>query len=139
MRWRLPGAPVLRILMLGAPLLGALPLGGCAEPGCGPSVSATLMFGLSTPAGPVSPAAFEAFLDRSVTPRFPEGLTMLEGSGRWRAQDGRMTAEASRLVMIVTQPGPATMARLEAIRAEYKAAFWQESVGLLMQPGCADF
>lgn len=83
--------------------------------------------------------AFDAFLDRSVTPRFPAGLTVLDGAGRWRASDGRLTQEASKLVLIVAPTEPGTRARLDAVRAEYRARFQQQSVGLVVTQGCASF
>ena len=96
-------------------------------------LAAELLFGVPDQAG------FTAFLDRSVTPRFPAGLTVLDGSGRWRAPDGRMTQEASKLVLIVAAPGAQTIGSLQAIRSEYKAQFRQQSVGLLLAETCADF
>ena len=96
-------------------------------------LAAELLFG-AAPAG-----AFEAFLDESVTPRFPDGLTVVHAAGRWRAPDGRMIEERSRRVLIVTEPGAETRARLEAIRIEYKIRFVQETVGLLLTRTCADF
>ena len=88
---------------------------------------------------PVTQAAFDAFLDRSVTPRFPAGLTVLDGAGRWQAPDGRLTQEPSKLVLIVAPNDPGVPARLDAIRAEYKAQFRQQSVGLVLTRGCASF
>ena len=114
-------------------------LAGCARPACTAATRAELLFGLSTPAGPVSAAAFDAFLDRSVTPRFPAGLTVLDGAGRWRAPDGRLTQETSKLVLIVAPDGADTRARLDAVRAEYRTQFRQQSVGLVLTRGCADF
>lgn len=100
---------------------------------CEPMVEAKLFFGLT------DEAAFVRFLDANVTPRFPDGLTVLSGAGRWRAPDGRMTQEASRLVLIVAARGTETMVRLQAIRTAYKAAFRQQSVGLTLSTTCADF
>ena len=111
-----------------------LPLASCAVPGCHDMLSAQLLFG-----APENPAAFTAFLDRNVTPRFPAGLTVLDAAGRWQAPDGRLTQERSKLVLIVAPPGPATIARLQTIRDEYKTQFHQQSVGLLMARTCADF
>ena len=108
-------------------------------PPAAPALRAELLFGASTPAGPVSAEAFAAFLDASVTPRFPAGLTVLEGAGRWRAPDGRLTQEASRVVLVVAPDDAATRAGLEAVRGEYRTRFRQESVGLVMVRGCAAF
>ena len=99
-------------------------------------VAAELFFGVE---GRGLEARFVDFLDRSVTPRFPAGLTVLDGAGRWRAGNGRMTAERSKLVLIVADPGEETVARLQAVRGEYKARFGQESVGLMLSRVCADF
>ena len=96
-------------------------------------VEAQLLFGVTDEAG------FTRFLDSDVTPRFPAGLTVIDGSGRWRAHDGRQSQERSKLLLIVAEPGGATLDRLQAIRAAYRAAFRQESVGLVLQPVCADF
>ena len=97
-------------------------------------LAAQLLFG-----APLEPAAFTAFLDQSVTPRFPAGLTVLDGAGRWRRGDGRLSSEASKLVLIVTPEAPDPLPRLQAIREEYKQRFHQESVGLLLNRTCADF
>lgn len=96
-------------------------------------VEAQLFFGLT------EEAAFGRFMDSAVTPRFPAGSTVLDAAGRWRAPDGTMTQERSRVVLIVAEPGVTTMARLQAIRAEYRMAFHQQSVGLTIGPVCADF
>jgi hypothetical protein len=106
---------------------------GCAAPVCQPMLEARLFFGLTDEAG------FVDFLDREVTPRFPAGLTVLDGAGRWRDSSGRPTQERSRVVDIVTVAGADTEARLEAIRAAYKTRFRQQSVGLVLQRVCADF
>ena len=97
-------------------------------------LAAELLFG-----GSPSEAAFAGFLDASVTPRFPAGLTVLDAGGRWRAPDGRLIQERSKLVLIVTPDTPDAVPRLQAIRDEYKARFHQQSVGLLLAPTCADF
>ena len=117
----------------------ALLLTGCGSAGCSRALRAELFFGLSTPAGPVSAEAFGRFLDRSVTPRFPAGLTVVDAAGRWRARDGRMTQETSKLVVIVAPSGAETMERLQAIRAEYRAAFQQQAVGMAVTESCAAF
>jgi hypothetical protein len=120
-------------------LLAAGLLAGCAPPACRPMVSAQLFFGLTRPGGGVDGPAFAAFLDASVTPRFPAGLTVLDADGRWRRPDGALTQEPSKLVLVIAAPGPDTLARLQAIRAEYAARFDQQSVGMALSSVCADF
>ncbi len=126
-------------------------LGGCAPPTCRPALMATLLFGLSRPGGGVDAAAFDAFLDTAVTPRFPAGLTVVDAAGRYRAADGRLVREPSKIVLIVVESGPErglgpaakreteALAKLEAVRAEYRDRFQQESVGLVLTQPCVAF
>jgi hypothetical protein len=90
-----------------------------------------LYFGTSKPDGTeVSDDEFKKFLDEEVTPRFPDGLTLLTGFGQFRNSRGVIVQERSKLLIILYPLSDATGAsdRLEAIRAAYKAAFQQESV-----------
>jgi hypothetical protein len=44
-----------------------------------------LLFGLSRSDGPdITEEEFQSFIDLQVTPRFPEGLTLLAGNGQFR-------------------------------------------------------
>lgn len=105
-----------------------------------PAAVVQLAFGLNVgDRRGVSEAAFQRFLDEQVTPRFPDGLTVIDGEGRWRAQDGVQVAEASKVVTLVTADGPVERARIEAIRQAYIRMFRQDSVLLLTQRGCASF
>ncbi|WP_170300870.1 DUF3574 domain-containing protein [Rhodoplanes serenus] len=101
----------------------------------------------------VSDAAWERFLAREITPRFPDGLTVLDGRGQWRDGAGRVVREATKVVVLVT---PATAAqettegaglaaassreaRVAAIVAAYKRRFDQRSVLVLTRMACAQF
>ena len=65
---------------------------------------------------------------------------MLDGYGQWRQRaTGHIVVRASTLVVIVAARGAATLAALEAIRAEYRQRFAQESVGLALTDSCASF
>jgi len=123
-------------------------LAGCAapEPRCtgmpgDAAVTVQLLFGRSMKGGGrIDDAAWRDFLARSVTPRFPDGLTVLEGSGQWRQRaTGQIVSEPSTLVEIVTTGSPETFRKLDAIRAEYRERFAQESVGLVVNESCASF
>jgi hypothetical protein len=123
-------------------------LAGCAaaEPRCAgmpgePEVTVQLLFGRSLKGGgTVDDAAWRDFLARSVTTRFPDGLTVLDGSGQWRQRaTGKIISEASSVVEIVTEASAETFRRLDAIRAEYRDRFDQESVGLVVNESCASF
>jgi hypothetical protein len=130
-------------------LLVLFGLAGCAVPPASPcagmpgdpSVTVQLLFGRSIKGGgEVDAAQWRAFLATSVTPRFPDGLTVLEGTGQWRQRaTGRVVSENSTVVEIVTTAAPDTWTKLDAVRADYKARFAQESVGLVVNPSCASW
>lgn len=126
-------------------LVTAASLPGCAErlPACPPGAElwtrSELYFGLSAPGGPVPEEAFGAFVAGEVTPRFPDGMTVLEARGRWRAPDGEQIEEDSRVVVLFHPPSREADDRLDAIRARYAAAFEQQSVLLAQRPECVSF
>jgi hypothetical protein len=77
---------------------------------------------------PVGEEEWAAFMAAEITPRFPDGLTVLTGYGQWRDMSGTLVWEASRLLLIWYTPAADADIRIEAIRAAYKARFGQESV-----------
>ncbi|PAY06592.1 hypothetical protein CK489_27310 [Bradyrhizobium sp. UFLA03-84] len=104
-------------------------------------MQAELMFGRQIAGhGRVSEAQWSDFLKREVTPRFPDGLTLLRASGQWRDQDtGRIAHEQSFVVRIIAAETPETLARLKEIGSAYKQRFHQQSVGLTLSTTCASF
>lgn len=100
----------------------------CAE-GSFPMARLELYFGTQRPGGaPVSDSEWAAFLDEEVTPRFPDGLTVLKGAGQWRNSQGVVTKESSTVVIILYEPSAEKDNAIEDIRAAYKDRFHQESV-----------
>jgi len=88
-----------------------------------------LYFGTQRPGGaPVTDAEWGAFLDEEVTPRFPDGLTVLKGNGQWRNHEGVITRESSTVLVILYEFSAEKDAAIEDIRAAYKDRFDQESV-----------
>jgi len=133
---------------LGAFALLALTLAGCATAPAGPACptgqermrTAQLFFGRSIAGkASVSEADFRKFVDEEMTPRFPDGLTVLDAGGQWRGDENRLIREASKVVLIVLPPRRGAADRLEAVRAAYKARFHQESVLLITQAACVSF
>ena len=103
-------------------------------------MAADLYFGLSVKGAPdVSDAQFTDFLDREVTPRFPQGLTVIDAQGRWRSADGRIVREPSRMVRIVLPGAADDLAKLDALREAYKRRFRQEAVLEVLTRTCAAF
>ena len=89
-----------------------------------------LYFGSSRPGGEVTEAEFKEFLDQCVTPRFPDGLTLLTGFGQFRGSNGVIAQERSML-LILLYPVLAwreSSVLIEEIRDAYKRIFQQESV-----------
>lgn len=137
----------------GLPALAvALALSACAAPPAAPVIAcpdglrqgvvAELFFGRNRDgAQVVGEAAWDAFLATEVTPRFPDGLTVLDAIGQWRGADGHAGREASKL-LILALPGasPAEAAsRLEPLAEAYRRRFQQESVLRLLRPACIGF
>jgi hypothetical protein len=98
-----------------------------------------LLLGARTPRGVVGPRAWARFLATEVTPRFPAGITVFDGTGQWRGGSRRVTREHSRLLLIWYQPDPSSEARIEAIRAAYKKRFRQDSVLRVDGVSCVSF
>lgn len=88
-----------------------------------------LYLGRSIPdGGTVSDSAWAAFLREVVTPRFPDGLTVLRGDGQWRDSTGTIVREASFVLELYHPASAEADAALDEIAAEYKRRFGQESV-----------
>jgi hypothetical protein len=68
----------------------------------------------------VSEAAWARFVDREIVPRFPDGLTVFNASGRWRdRKSDRVVREPSKIVQIVLPGTPEDVARLNEIAEAY--------------------
>lgn len=114
----------------------------CERFGAHRGIEVSLLFGLTRPDGrPITDAEWQAFLRRAVTPRFPDGLSVFQAGGQWRDRASQqVTTEPSRIVWIATRPdAPDLTTRLDAIRAEYRHDFQQQSVGLVIRTGCQAF
>ena len=78
---------------------------------------------------PVTDTDFTGFVDIQVTPRFPDGLTLLTGNGQFRTSAGVLIREKSYVLILLYPPQMQDAnAKIQEIREAYKAAFSQESV-----------
>jgi hypothetical protein len=99
-----------------------------------------LLFGLGRKdGGEIGDSEWRAFLDAEVTPRFPDGLTVLGGYGQWRNSAGTIAKEKSVMLLIWHRPAADSKARIEAIRSAYKTRFAQESVLRVDGISCVSF
>lgn len=89
--------------------------------------------------GAVSDQDWQQFLADTVTPRFPEGLTVTDGAGQWRNESGEVLREKSKVLTLLVWPDDTARQRLDEITAEYESRFNQESVLLTSSPTCASF
>ena len=137
-----PATPQIR-----PPVTAATPVAnGCdaIAPGTGAEewIQTELYFGTTLPDGSrMTDDAWQEFLDTEVTPRFPDGLTVLQGYGQFLDSKGVIDSEDS-IVLIILRPyddGTAS-ALIDEIREAYKTQFDQESVLRVDQPGaCVSF
>jgi hypothetical protein len=78
----------------------------------------------------ITEAEWDAFLDAEITPRFPDGLTVLSGSGQWQEEDDDIIEEGSKIVILLypREAVAESNAEIEEIRAAYEREFQQDSV-----------
>ncbi len=111
----------------------------CPE-GTDPFVEHQLFMGRSSESGEVvDDAAWAAFLGETVTPRFPDGLTVLDAQGQWRDSDGLIQQERSKLLVVLAPPGSGSMRLIDEVSDEYKRRFNQESVLRVVEDTCVSF
>lgn len=90
-----------------------------------------LFFGTATPNGAsVTDAEWSSFLDGVITPRFPDGLTVVRGLGQFKDASGAMVQEKAFILILLypNQNSKSSSDHIEAIRQAYKERFHQQSV-----------
>jgi hypothetical protein len=127
---------------------GLLTLAACVSPsvldchpGQSPGHTVELLFGRRT--GDrigVTEEDWGRFVAAEITPRFPDGLTVLDAAGQWRdAARGTVIREPSKVVLIALRDRAADMPRIEQIVDAYKSRFRQQSVGIVVRQACLSF
>lgn len=122
-------------------------LGACSgSPGlrCQPGESLQfhdlLYFGTSRDTRPaVTEAEWDTFLTQVLTAHFPEGLTILTGTGQWRSGSGEVVREGSHVLSLVHPGNGASEASIKAVIRSYKSRFEQESVLRVRSSACVAF
>jgi hypothetical protein len=132
----------MRALVLALALLAARPA-LAAKSACAASLhpvrTAELFFGQAAEGRLLADTQWKAFVDEEMTPRFPDGLTVLDAYGQWRRPDGPISREQSKVVLIVLPGRSDDQARLDSLIDAYKARFHQLSVLLVEHRECARF
>jgi len=106
-------------------------------------VDTKLYFGLGPADHPekgISEAAWRDFLDKQVTPRFPDGLSVLDVYGQWQGkQEAAPERLRSKLLIIDYPDTPENQAKIEAIRAAWKQQTGDQSVLRITNPADVSF
>ena len=135
---------------IAAMLIAALALAGCSatvDERCPDGLTAftefNFYFGLAKGDGSlVSEAEWDAFLADTVTPRFPDGLTVYAARGQWldTATD-QLYREPTRVLNILTPRDDldASLAALDEIADRFVERFDQQVVFRTTRAACAGF
>jgi hypothetical protein len=125
-----------------------LSVAGCAGvtpaveplPGSQAFLRSELYFGRLKPDGSVvTDAEWRAFVVEHVTPRFPDGFTVLDAVGQYRTRAGELKTEPTKVLVIAHPPESRARAAIQELRDAYRRLFQQESVLLIEIPARAAF
>jgi hypothetical protein len=101
-------------------------------------VDTKLYFGLgpadSTEKG-VSETQWRDFLDKEVTPRFPDGLSVVDVYGQWQGKNQTTPERLRSKMLVIDYPDiPENRDKIEAIRAAWKQRTGDQSVLRVTEP-----
>lgn len=126
-----------------APTASATLGGDAAHPPAAHWLRSELYFGLGRAAPSddgVSEAQWRRFLDEEVSPRFPDGLSVLEAYGQWRNPSQPAPERLrSKVLVILHEDSPAARQRLDEIRTAWKQRTHDRSVLLVTAPAEVSF
>jgi hypothetical protein len=117
------------------PACGTLHVPPCPS-GQQAAVQELLYFGTDKPAGRVSAQDWAQFLEETVTPRFPDGLTAWPASGQWRSASSAIVHEPAYVLSLVHPASTSTETAIQELVASYKARFQQEAVLRVRSQAC---
>jgi hypothetical protein len=99
-----------------------------------------LFFGREIPGGgTVGETDWQAYVQDVLSPAFPDGLTVLEGQGRWLSPTGEHFVENSFVVYIFLPADSTEARRVDDVTAVYKDRFKQETVLYTHSRACLAF
>lgn len=88
----------------------------------------------------VSERAFRSFVDREVTERFPDGFTVLDTIGQYRAPgSSAIVKEPGKQITIALSDESRDLPRVREVVEAYKVRFKQQSVAVISHRSCVTF
>jgi hypothetical protein len=106
-------------------------------------VDTKLYFGLGLADHPdqgISEARWREFLDQEVSPRFPDGLSVLDVYGQWQGKSQSVPERLRSKLLIIDYPDTQqNRDKIDAIRAAWKKLTGDQSVLRVTQPADVSF
>jgi hypothetical protein len=88
----------------------------------------------------VTESGWREFLDKEVTPRFPDGLSVFDCYGQWQGKSMSHPERLRSKVLVIDYPDtPANRAKIDAIRTAWKKRTGDQSVLSVTQPAEVSF
>ena len=89
---------------------------------------------VDSPREAITEEDWRAFLDREVTPRFPDGLTVFDAYGQWLSRATNSVGHLrTKVLVILHEDTPKRRTDIDAIRLAWKTATHAQSVLLATQ------
>ena len=106
-------------------------------------VDTKLYFGLGPAddaAKGISESAWRAFLDKEVTSRFPDGLSVIDVYGQWQGKNETTPEGIRTKLLIIDYPdSDENRSKIEAIRSAWKKLTGDQSVMRVTEPADVSF
>lgn len=137
-RWRSIGVS---LFLLVAPAGGAVAEPVTCAQSLTPRIVVQMLFGRGkADGGGITQADWSGFVANEITPRFPDGFTVIDATGQWlNPQQGAIIKEESKVVEIVLPSDSYDAAKIDGVIESYKRQFQMLSVGLIVQTACVRF
>nr|RNJ67014.1 MAG: DUF3574 domain-containing protein [Leptolyngbya sp. IPPAS B-1204] len=78
--------------------------------------------------GEVSEEQFQAFVDQTITPKFPDGLTIFDANGQFLDSTDTLIQEPAKVVSLILEDTQTNETAIDSIVESYIQQFQQESV-----------
>ncbi|MCY4497557.1 MAG: DUF3574 domain-containing protein [Rhodospirillaceae bacterium] len=82
---------------------------------------------------------WNAFLADTITPRFPDGLSVFDIAGQGTNADGTLEQERTKMLLVLAPQGGDSLDKMNEISDEYKQRFSQSSTLRVITEACVAF